>query len=464
MTLSEDSCRWIDTASAGCWSFVEAMTTGRRRDILVWLCNIGAEQVWHPATGGITDREEDRAVHRMEEMNLLLCRRQDVLLLREVPDKEFLRDLEALGFEIPRILCPAGAGADPYTPIAELVLKDAELLRQLEALAGPQVYFLPYAVTEREEEIAARTGLRLIGPSSRAAAAINDKAANRAMAQMLGLPVCRGTICRSAEELLEAYEQLYVPGASFIVKDPYSASGRGLHLVESPERMKGLVKRLMRFGRRSPETGWILEEWIEKSGDYNYQLFIREDGEIEVFSLKGQLLEGTVYRGSHLEADRGPDLPAPFREYGQRIGKALYTLGYQGMAGVDAIRAADGTLIPLIEVNGRFTLSTYLSFVTEVLAPAAAFVSRYFRLVTRTPLTYSSLKTRLEAEGLVYRADSGEGVLVYTSGTLPQAAEGGSGRCVGRVFVLIAAASRERLSGLESGLESLLNHIQQEGE
>ncbi|AFC31241.1 hypothetical protein PM3016_4480 [Paenibacillus mucilaginosus 3016] len=462
MTLSEDSCRWIDAAPGEGWSFVGAMTADRRRDTLVWLCNIGAEQIWHPVTGGITDREEDRAVNRMEEMNLLLCRRQDVLLLRDMPDAEFLTDLEALGFEIPRILCPAGA--DPYTPIAELVLKDEELLRELAALAGPDVYFLPYAVTEREEEIAVRTGLRIIGPSSRAAAGINNKAANRAMAQMLGLPVCRGTVCRSAAELLQAYEELYSPGARFIVKDPYSASGRGLHLVESPERMRGLVKRLMRFGRRGSETSWILEEWIEKSGDYNYQLFIREDGEIEVFSLKGQLLEGTVYRGSHLEADRGADLPAPFRESGQRIGKALYSLGYQGMAGVDAIRAADGTLIPLIEVNGRFTLSTYLSFVTDVLAPAAALVSRYFRLVTRTPLTYPALKARLEPEGLIYRPDSGEGVLVYTSGTLPQAAEGGSGRCIGRVFVLIAAASRERLSGLESGLESLLNRIQLEGE
>ncbi|UUZ96883.1 hypothetical protein LJK87_23155 [Paenibacillus sp. P25] len=54
-------------------SIIEMLTTERRSGTIIWMCNIGAEQYWHPQEKRIVDREERRVVGRIEEMNLLCC-------------------------------------------------------------------------------------------------------------------------------------------------------------------------------------------------------------------------------------------------------------------------------------------------------------------------------------------------------------------------------------------------------
>lgn len=50
---------------------------------------------------------------------------------------------------------------------------------------------------------------------------------------------------------------------------------------------------------------------------------------------------------------------------GEIIGARLFELGYRGGVGIDAMILENNELIPIIEINGRFTLSTYVSFVQE---------------------------------------------------------------------------------------------------
>lgn len=441
------------------FELVELLTNRRDEAIIVWICNIGAEKYWNTVNPGVIDRNEDIIVNRIEEMNLLLCRKQDFLILRKAPDPSYLQYLEEQGFAVPSILTPKND--DPVTPISELVLKDTDLLNQLTALSKTtDLYFLPYAVTRLEEEIASKTGLKLIGSPSRTNAAVNNKINNRKIALELGFPVCKGRVCSSMDEITAAYHELTQQPPYFekvIIKEPFGASGKGLYIVDSPERLKMLLLRLARFARGQANPEWLVEGWYAKNADLNYQIYISPEGKVTVFSVKEQLLRDSVYIGSRISPELSPAITGQVNQCGEKIGQYLYRMGFYGVAGVDAIVTTDELLIPIIEINGRFTLSTYLSFLEPVLGKFKA-LSRYFRIITDTRLDYHMVCEMLESDGLLYRRTKREGIMVYGSGTL-SGAPPVQGVYSGRLFALIIAESWDRVQELNGKLESQIQRI-----
>ncbi|MBO9598823.1 MAG: ATP-grasp domain-containing protein, partial [Cohnella sp.] len=431
------------------FNLITRLTEDRDRGVIVWLLNIGAEKYWNPVQPGVVDRSEDRIVGRVEEMNLLLCREQDILILREMPDPYYLDKLREWGFAIPRrIWVPRQS--DPWTPISELVLRDVGLLTELAkvAEANDDVWFVPYAVTRLEEQISARCGLCLAAASSGVNAAVNDKIFNREIAVTLELPVCQGRVCGSADEIGRAYAELTEQPPYFdrvIIKEPFGASGKGLYIVDSPDKLKPILLRVSRFAKNNPQAQWLVEGWYDKLADVNYQLYVSQDGEVDVFSIKQQVLRDTVYIGSKMPMQlEDMDIAGSCREFGEAIGKHLHAIGYTGVAGVDSIITRDGEFIPIIEINGRFTLSTYISFLERVIGDAKVF-SRYFKVAANESVDFRAICEALERERLLYSRDTGEGVLVYTSGTLPTVKDEGSGKYPGRIFTLIIARDWSRV-------------------
>ncbi len=446
-------------------NLVEALAHERDHGVLIWLFNIGAEQVWHPSPrkGGMVDRDEQQVVNRMEEMNLLLCRSQDVIILREQPDEAFLDMLQRLGFSLPRIEVPEPS--DPLTPISELVLADDALLARLRTVAdaghssrGAKAWLVPYAVTPQEEAIAERCGLELIGAPSAVCAQVNDKIFSRLTAQKLGFAVSEGAVCADEAAIRRECERL--AGLSdgpvkLIIKQPHGASGQGMYMLDELSKLDTLLSVMRRFGGSSSSSGgWLVERWHNKQMDLNYQLCIDEGGGVTMFSLKRQNVDGTVYIGSQVPADIGETLEEEVRRCAYQLGTYLYSIGYTGMASIDGFVDEDGLLVPVIEINGRFTLSTYISFLSSVLGEQHKTLSRYYRNVTATPLTYSRLCGLLADEGLLYTPERPEGVFVYTAGTL-------SGipvkrGYVNRIFTLILADSWQEADAYAHKLEGII--------
>lgn len=442
---------------AGEYNSLAHFQSNRSFGVVVWLFNIGAERYWHQSRTGIVDRSEDVLVNRMEDMNLLLCRRQDYMIVREAPDPVFLERLQQFGFEIPTFLVPNPT--DPLTPISELVLGDPALLANLKQIASSQqdVSFMPYAVTKLEEQIAAECNLRIIGGPSEASRIVNDKIHSRSVAVAGSMPVCKGRVCESVEEVWETYLSLTREAPFFekvIVKEPQGASGKGLYIVENEAMLSSLLTRLGRTARKG-NAQWLVEGWYPCKADINYQLFVTPEGDVDVYSFKQQILNGTVYIGSRMPADLSESELRQYREYGRKIGEQLHKIGYTGVASIDSIITTDDEIIPIIEINGRFTLSTYVSFVDSLLGANCLF-ARYVKLATDSPVSYEDVCRLLERENLLYNRESGEGVLPYTAGTLPLKFDEAKGCYPGRLFVLVLADSWERVSAYNDQLDQLL--------
>lgn len=439
-----------------------ALSTNRSQHVFVWLFNIGAEEVWHPGSRGIADPAEQTVVNRMEEMNLLLCRSQDILVLREQPEPHYLESLQRMGFTIPRIEVPEPS--DPLMPITELVLADEGLLQRLQTASQEAggAYLMPYAVTWKEEEVAERCSLTLLGACSDLCARVNDKMFSRRMAEHLGFPVTEGAVCQDETEVQAACTRIAAEAAGpvrFIIKQPHGASGKGMVLVEDMSRLNGVLNVMKRFaGRDSLAAGWLVERWYDKQLDLNYQIYIGMDGGVTLFSLKVQQLAGTVYTGSRMPAKLGNRLEEEIRGCAEQLGASLFAVGYTGIASIDGFVDEGGRLFPVIEINGRLTLSTYISFVSAVLGERK-FLSRYYRVVSAERLTYESLCGLLRENGLLYGAERREGVIVYTAGTL-SAARLKQG-FISRIFTLITADSWEEAEDYAHRLERTLADLQQ---
>lgn len=440
------------------FNLIKLLTTERSKGVVVWLCNIGAERYWSNLSAGVVNRQEDIAVNRMEEMNLLICREQDIVILREMPHEDYLENLRKMGFSIPTILSPENV--DLLTPISELVLGDVGLLNKLKDAAekNNDLYFVPYGVTRLEEEIADKTGMRIMGAPSHINAKINDKIFNREISEKLGLTVCQGRVCSSADEIREEYERLTNNKLFFskvIIKEPKGASGKGLYIVDGKEKLESSLRMIARFSRGRTDSKWLVEGWYNKKGDINYQIYVSPDGQVDVFSIKEQLLRDTVYFGSKMPPELEQGVLDSYVENGQKIGRYLYETGFTGVAGIDSIITEEDVCIPIIEINGRFTLSTYISFVNQLLEDKKI-LSRYFRLTPDKPVTYTDICSKLAKEGILINPDTKEGIFVYTSGTLPYKLHDGTDCCVGRAFALIVSDSWEKVNVLNSKLEKIM--------
>lgn len=397
------------------FDFVSNISGKDDKSCIIWLFNIGVEKYWNITYSGVAATKEDEVINNAEEMMLLLSRNQDIVIMRRKPQEAYLNMLRQRGFGTPQILCPQYENDSKC--ISELVLADAGILECLKEIGKREnVFFFPYGVSKFEERIAEVCNLKLIGGSEKKSREINDKIYARKIAQELGFPVSDGYECRTIEDMIAAYNTLSERYSRIIIKTPYNASGKGMWIVDSEKRFKTVCMIITRFIRSNSDVVWLVEGWIDKMMDMNCQIFVTEDGRVEVFSIKEQVMEGTVYMGSIFPPRMTSAQYESCYQSAKKIGQFLYEHSFHGIFGIDGLIAVDGAIIPIIEINGRCTLSTYISFLTGCFANKQ-FYSFYKRSYTRKTIDYEIIVSELKKRG-VYADKQKSGLFLYTSETL----------------------------------------------
>ncbi|MCM1047354.1 MAG: ATP-grasp domain-containing protein [Clostridiales bacterium] len=402
---------------------------------VIWLFNIGLEKYWNGEVYTVKNAKEDVIVNHIEEMNLLLTRKQDILIIRTMPEAAYLHEMEQFGCVLPTIVCPAKE--DETKSISELVLEDEVLISEIKRLlkGNDKVIFVPYGVSYLEEEIALKLGVSMFGSSNEINRMVNNKVFSRQFAIEHDFRVSKGWVCSGFAELEETAKKAVYKYPKIIIKEPCGASGKGLWVVEGGNELRSVLLVIKRFFKDRLGGDWLLEEWCDKVADLNYQIYVGEDGEVEVFSIKEQKVNGTVYVGSVMPPSFSEKIMKECRECGEIIGRELYQKGYRGILGVDAMILAGGELIPIIEINGRFTLSTYVSFVQEQIKAAKVFAF-YRKIALGVQDDYTAVKDKLIKENLWFDGGSegSRGMFVYTGESIREQRIGDSGRLFGLIF------------------------------
>jgi hypothetical protein len=427
--------------------------TGSVGSPLVLMANVEVEDRWaagEPGLPTVAFTGSRAIVNRMDELALLLAGPDDHVVLKAPPDPAYLEYLDGLGLALPQLL--TANDQHPQRTVTEDALADPELIAALARLASAGAQLWPHGVSELEERLSARSGLPLAAPPAAVCKAVNSKVYSRLIADAVGVRQPSGMVCRDLRELAVACDRAdawLASGHPVVLKDAYGVSGKGLLVVRGADRLRQVRRMIERRADRSGRSrlGLVVEEWLPKLIDINYQFTIDRDRDVHFDFVREALTERGVHKGHRMPARLTARQVGELRAAALALGKRLAADGYHGVVGVDALLTEDDQLYPMIEINARNNMSTYQERLRRTcLDSSRVAVAKQYPVRLRRPVRFGELRAALA--GLLLARCQDSGLLVNGFATVnaaaPPPARGEPGSFDGRLYgVLVAATDRE---------------------
>lgn len=368
----------------------------------VHLGNFDVEQQWSRGEPGLpapTTLAATATVAAGSELALLLGEPGDLVVLKHAPEPEVVERLRAAGLGGGEALVVEKA--EPGRPVTLDALDSPGLLARLGAVAEEGAGLAPHGYSRDEERLCRATGLTPPVADPAVAKRVNGKVYSRRICEREGIARPPGWEVETVDELLAIADRVrdrIAAGTPVGFKSSYGVSGKGIMVCESPARFDRLVRMLARRAERSGDGRMeaVIEEWQDKRTDLNYHFTIGEDGTVAFDFVLEALTRNGTHRG-HLLPDRtDPELRERLTECAAALGPRLASEGYRGPVGVDAMVCGDGTLFPVVEINARNNMSTYLQRVGRRLTEAGtAGVAVQIDLSLPEPVPYHRLRAAI---------------------------------------------------------------------
>lgn len=353
-----------------------------------WWMNLGCEDEWnvYPKVLPKIKTTNLQTIANMDQHCLLLADPGDTVLLKSQPPEAYLHHITKFVPKLPTI--------QAYSNQALALQKKGNIMA-------------PFGITEGIWHSAQESNNSILGPDASLVAKINNKIEARQIAHDIGLPNPAYQICSTCAEMNIAFDMLEKKNSAkcIVVKEPYGSSGQGLFIAKNPSQ----YKFLQRYLQNSTQFTLLVEKWYNTIVDLNYQIFLQNDGTSYFIPPKRQCAVNGVYNGCDFLSER--ELIEVFEPIAEKIAHHLFMMGYWGMASIDAIITAE-EIFPIIEINGRFSLSTYISFMFENVPPSIS--SRYFMI--RTDDDFESFVDKVLSDNMNQDSDKGSTVYSFQKG------------------------------------------------
>ncbi|MFE2631069.1 ATP-grasp domain-containing protein [Streptomyces sp. NPDC059374] len=448
---------------AGFTARLKRAVTGAADTPLVFLGNFEVENQWavgEPALPRVGAHAGSAVVNRMDEFALLLGGKDDHVVLKTALDDGYRAYLEGLGLALPTV--HVVAGQDPRRTVSEDALADPGLLHTLSELAAGGAPGAPPGGPPRAAVQSAPTPRAPAPPAPPGGTPGYTTVETRRLADELGIRQARGWACETLPELADAVAaagELLAAGRKVVVKDAFGVSGKGIVVLDSDKRLARLHRMAVTQAERAaaggePRTALVVEEWVAKRADLNYQFTVGRDGSTHFDFVKELLTENGVHKGHRMPARLTGGQVAEVAATAGRLGERLAADGYFGVVGVDAMVDPDGGLYPVVEINARNNMSTYQSVVHEVLAgPDEVAVARHFTVRPRRALPFAELREVLDGLLLTERGPRPRGLFVNNYATVNAAAAGaGDDGFEGRLYGVLVAGSDAEVAALDTDI------------
>jgi hypothetical protein len=396
-------------------------------------------------------------------MGLFLAQHPDVLILREPSDQLFLEYLSDLGFDLPIML--AVNPVDKVTPISEAILADEAVSGKLSELAVEEgaCYLLPFAKTKMEEKIIAQTGLKSLGPSAAICERVNSKIYSRRIGNELGLRTVPGTECGSIaalEECLGRFASHLSERRSVVLKEAMGVSGKGLYVADTNVKLRQVIGLIKRKAKPEDEVSFVMEVWIDKLKDINYQIFISPSGETRLLAIKEIVTRDGVHLGHRFPADLTAAQIACYEEAAAAVGARLFEDGFTGLAGIDSIIDREGDVYPVLEINARLNMSSYQLGLEWLIDPRSCVLAKHYPLLLKRPLSFSDLKSSLGPD-LFIPPRNNAGALIQNFAAVNVNFKPGDGAPFkGRLYALVVGTNFEHVAQIDQRISLKLEEWQ----
>jgi uncharacterized ferritin-like protein (DUF455 family) len=379
------------------------------------------------ATKKIQGRIED-----LEHLPMFLAGDSDQLLVSKRPRLEWLREIKALGFELPEFLerdkaqLPQKiAGFEPWGWSPETFARFQPLASRLVNASGANS---EWAATILAKPDFQSTGLAKLFSKAWSTGFLREwMKRNSDTTAVFGDPSSVGTATDTVTETVTVIRSLLTAHRSVLLKAPWGTSGIQHKKIQSESELQ--------FGH--PTHGWItntleaqgqlvVEPFLDNVCDLSMQ-FIVNDDEIRLLEIR-RFLTGPrfEYRGTWLGSKMSGFEPEHARlienarpawtRLVRDLGTRLRDEGFRGSAGIDALLWKDSRhelrLKPLVELNPRWTMGRVALALEKHLVPAQ---SALWAFVPRSKLSREELSA-LKAKHPAKTAEIAGGALRISEG------------------------------------------------
>jgi hypothetical protein len=344
----------------------------------VVLGNFDVERQWsvdEPALPAPSTDMATAVVASTDELALLLGHRADWAVVKSPPDPGLVDILDHVGLTPPSVLVTDGS--QPTNTVTEDVLASPVLLERLRGIADRGARLAPHGFSRAEAMLCEVTGLIPPMPTPTIAKTVNSKVFSRRLCHAERIDQPTGWECETVPDLValrEPVRQRMDEGVTIGVKSAYGVSGKGIMTLDRIDQFDRLVRMLTRRAEKVGDArlAVVVEEWQDKQTDLNYHLTVGVDGAVRFDFVLEAVTEAGTHRGHRLPGRIRDDHRDQIRQCALTIGRVLAAEGYRGPVGVDAIVCTDGSLFPVIEINARNNMSTYLTRVRELIIGAGS--------------------------------------------------------------------------------------------
>jgi hypothetical protein len=267
-----------------------------------------------------------------------------------------------------------------------------------------------------------------------------------------------GYECESFGQLDEALTEVgaaVARGARYLLKESMGVSGKGLFLIEHEGQIAQVRKLLQRKAKADSPVAFVIEQFLDKSKDINYQLVVSGNGHVQLLSIKEAVTDNGVHVGHRFPPELTDAQMACYEEAAQIIGRQLFADGFTGIAGIDSLIDTGGIVYPVLEINARFNMSTYHLGVERLAADGAKAIAKLYPLSLRKPITFGALRAAIGRD-LLTRPGDGYGAVIENFATVNVNATSESGPVPGRLYTLLMARSFEEARALDERIAARL--------
>lgn len=441
----------------------------------VWLGTFNSEYFWREKEladlPSIMDGEANRIVGAMDELLFPLCNKEDVLLTRHMFNEALKEYLSDIGFSFQPAVAGLMEDAFPYgEPAAK---STCQLLCEngkkdcFTALLSKCSGVVPYSVLPYLQEFCSFYKLPYNFPSIAIVKKANSKVYSHQLLKELGRE-SPGEVVYSAGELRESGSRLLMQG-SFLIKDDFGVSGKGNLLIKSGRMLEKVATYLEKQEKEGKLVRFLLEPFYEnKKLDFSCQLFIRENGEIEYVSVQHLLNSGFAYKGSKVSPKSFIDFITE-KQYFNVIDSAagrLYKEGYRGAVCIDSMLLQDDSIVPVIEINARYSMGFICSSLTKFAATCNTDgMLSFLSLGCPAGISFENILERMKERGLLFDPCKGKGIIPLSANTLTvnrimQGPPEGQDLYKGRLYVFVCGDTDQMREEIFSELKAALGEMQ----
>lgn len=413
--------------------------------------NFNVEQFWKPENfielPSIYNKNTDIVNTCMQEMFFVFCQKGDILLTKYKFNPVYKSYLKSIGFNFDDVHI---MNFNECHNINENIFLLKEQNNLLLDLPKNKYYLDLFGCVSAAEHWCEQRNIIYDFPKFSVIERVNSKQFSNELRNQIGAGY-NTVLVKNIHEFKETGKDFLIKGKDFIIKDLYGVSGNGNILIQNEKVFERLMRHIIK--QKDKKCCFVFEEFLFKKFDFSCVVSIEKDGSLNYLGIQKILTNHLAYIGTQNIDDRLKYLIEK-NKYFDKIEKAcqiMFNCGYYGPVCFDSMCLEDDRIVPIVEINARYSMSQIKIEIDEKFKKKGQF--SVLKHINNIDLINSDINVLND----VFKSSilfSEKGVLPLSANTLDSKS---FNQTKGKFYYYILSDSIEELNRLDDEIQQLVN-------